>query len=97
MVGRNGKGGGPSRRRLRPYDFGGIPGCCPLAGDPRLYAREGAMDDVLIRQAGAQDLDALLPLVAAYHSFEKVALSEPERVARSPTSWRTPPSAVCCV
>jgi ribosomal protein S18 acetylase RimI-like enzyme len=37
------------------------------------------MDNVLIRQAGAQDLDALLPLVAAYHSFEKVTLSEPER------------------
>ena len=37
------------------------------------------MDEVLIRRAGAQDLDALLPLVAAYHSFEKVTLSEPER------------------
>ena len=37
------------------------------------------MDEVLIRQAGVRDLDALLPLVAAYHSFEKVTLSEPER------------------
>ena len=37
------------------------------------------MEDVLIRQAAVQDLDALLPLVAAYHSFEKVTLREAER------------------
>jgi ribosomal protein S18 acetylase RimI-like enzyme len=44
-----------------------------------MHAREGGMDEVLIRPAGVQDVEVLLPLVAAYHSFEKVTLTEPER------------------
>jgi ribosomal protein S18 acetylase RimI-like enzyme len=37
------------------------------------------MNDIRIRQAGAHDLEVLLPLVAAYHAFEKVTLSEAQR------------------
>lgn len=44
--------------------------------------KEPALQDMAnahIRQADPNDLHALLPLVAAYHAFEKVTLSERER------------------
>lgn len=37
------------------------------------------MDDVSIERAGPDDLEALLPLVAAYHAFERVDASDAQR------------------